>query len=73
MLSKYLQDASILRRLLFAVDFLSPELPMYWEVITLLDFATKGQVPKSSVTPNQERFLMENLQTFNASAFAIDT
>ena len=31
-LAKYIQDVSVVRRLLFAVVFLSPDLPMYWQV-----------------------------------------
>ena len=37
-LAKYFQDVSILRRLLFAVVFLNPELPLFWGVV--VEFAT---------------------------------
>ena len=60
-LAKYFQDVSVLRRLLFAAVFLSPELPMFWEVV--VEFATAGKVSKDSVTPDQVRALIENIQS----------
>ena len=69
-LAKHIQDVSVLRRLLFAVVFLSPDLPMFWGVV--LEFATAGKVSKSSITPEQVRVLIENLQSFNAAAFETD-
>ena len=66
-LAKYFQDVSILRRLLFAVVFLSPELPMFWGVV--LEFATAGRISKSSVTAEQAKTLVENLRTLNSAAF----
>ena len=69
-LAKHIQDVSVLRRLLFAVVFLSPDLPMFWGVV--LEFATAGKVSKSSNTPEQVRVLIENLQSFNAAAFETD-
>lgn len=69
-LAKYFQDVSVLRRLLFAVAFLSPELPMFWA--TVVEFATAGKVSKCSVTPDQVRALTENIQALNAAAFETD-
>ena len=69
-LAKYFQDVSVLRRLLFAAVFLSPELPMFWEVV--VEFATAGKVTKGSVTPDQVRALIENIQALNAAAFEGD-
>ena len=69
-LAKHIQDVSVLRRLLFAVVFLSPDLPMFWGVV--LEFATAGKVSKSSITPEQVKVLIENLQSFNAAAFQTD-
>ena len=40
---------------------------MFWGVV--LEFATAGKVSKSSITPEHVRILIENLQTFNATAF----
>ena len=58
-LTKYFQDVSVLRRLLFAAVFLSPELPMFWEVV--VEFATDGKVTKGSVTPDQVRKISKHL------------
>ena len=66
-LAKYIQDVSVVRRLLFAVVFLSPDLPMYWGVV--LEFATAGKVPRSSVTPDQVKALVENIETRDMTAF----
>lgn len=69
-LAKYFKDVSVLRRLLFAAVFLTPELPMFWEVV--VEFATGGKVSKSSVTPEQVRAMVENLQALNSAAFDTD-
>ena len=69
-LAKYFQDISVLRRLLLAVVFLSPELPMFWAVV--LEFATEGKIQKSSVTPDQVKALVENIEALNAAAFQTD-
>lgn len=69
-LAKYFQDVSILRRLLFAVVFLNPELPMFWGVV--VEFATAAKISKTSVTADQVKTLVENLQTLNSRAFATD-
>ena len=69
-LSKYFQDVSVLRRLLFAVVFLNPELPMFWGVV--LEFATAGKVQKSSITPDQVKAIVENIQALNSAAFETD-
>ena len=41
-IAKYIQDVSVIRRLLFTVVFLTPDLPMYWGVV--IEFATAGKV-----------------------------
>ena len=69
-LAKYMKDVSVVRRLLFAVVFLSSELPEYWGVV--LEFATRGEISKSSITPEQIKAITENLQVFNATAFVTD-
>lgn len=66
-LAKYIQDVSVLRRLLFAAVFLSPELPMFWGVV--VEFATAGEVSKSCITPEQAKVLIENIQALNVAAF----
>ena len=69
-LAKYIKDVSVVRRLLFAVVFLNPDLPMYWEVV--IEFATAGKVSKLSVTPDQVRALIKNIETLDATAFQTD-
>ena len=69
-LAKHIKDVSVLRRLLFAAVFLSPELPAFWAVV--LEFATQGEISKCSVTPEQIQTLTENIQVLNASAFKPD-
>ena len=69
-LSKYFQDVSVLRRLLFAVVFLNPELPMFWGVV--MEFATAGKIQKTSITPDQVKAIIENIQALNSAAFETD-
>ena len=69
-LAKYIQNVSVIRRLLFAVVFLTPDLPMYWGVV--IEFATAGKVSKSSVTPDQVKALIENIESLDATAFQTD-
>lgn len=69
-LAKYIQDVSVLRRLLFAATFVNPDLPMFWGVV--LEFATAGEISKSSITPDQVKVLIENLQALNSKAFETD-
>ena len=69
-LAKHIKDVSVLRRLLLAAVFLSPELPAFWAVV--LEFATQGEISKCSVTPEQIQTLTENIQVLNASAFKPD-
>ena len=70
-IAKYIQDVSVLRRLMFAVMFLPPELPDLWNVA--IQFATCGKInSKNSMTEEQTKALMENLQELNATAFDSD-
>lgn len=69
-LAKYMKDVSVLQRLLFAVTFLSPELPAFWTVV--LKFATEGKLSNCSVTSKQIQAIIENIQAMYASAFAPD-
>ena len=69
-LAKYFEDVCVLRRLLFAVVFLSPELPMFWGVV--VEFATAGRVSKLSVTPEQVKAIVENIHALNSAAFDTD-
>ena len=70
-LANYMNDVSVLRRLLFAVVFLSPELPALWAVV--IEFATEGKVSRCSVTTEQIQAITENIQALNASAFHLDS
>ena len=70
LISKYIQDISVLRRLLFAVVHHPQDLPNYWGVA--LEYATKGKESKSVVTTEQAQMLVENLQDLDAMAFATD-
>ena len=69
-LAKYIQDVSVLRRLLFAAAFLSPELPIFLGLV--VEFATSGNIYKSSITPELAKTLIENIQAFSAAAFESD-
>ena len=69
-IAKYIQDVSVLRRLLIAAVFLPPQLPQFWGLV--VEFATAGNASKSLVTPEQVRVLTENIQTLNAAAFETD-
>lgn len=70
LIAKYIQDVSVLRRLLFAAVFLSPALPHYWGLV--VEFATAGKASAAAITPEQARVFTENIQSLNASAFDTD-
>ena len=69
-LAKYIKDVSTVRRLLFAVVFLSQDVPNFWEIV--LEFATAGKVEKSSISKEQIQALVDNIKALNSSAFEID-
>ena len=56
-IAKYIREVSVLRRLLFAVFFLSPDLPDLWN---LVQFAMDGKC-ESPVTAEQAKALSENI------------
>jgi len=70
LLPKELQDAAVLRRLVFAVAYLPRDLPHYWSVIT--EFVTKACQPGQSVQPEIVRIAVENLQFDDKRAFTTD-
>ena len=70
LISKYIKDASVLRRLVFAVVHLSQDLPNFWGVV--LEFATKGQESRSTISAEQAKMLVENMQELDAMAFSTD-
>ena len=51
-ISKYIKDISVLRRILFAASFLPPQLPQFWGVV--LEFATVGKASAVSDTRASE-------------------
>ena len=65
--AKYIQEVSVLRRLLFAVVFLNPEMPMFWGVV--VEFATAGKLSKKAITSDEAKMLVENIQAMNPAAF----
>ena len=69
-ISKYIQDVSILRRLLFAVAHLPSSFPNLWEVA--VEFATEGKGSQDKLTAEQAKMLMENIQELDALAFRTD-
>ena len=68
--SKYIKDVSVLRRLLFAVAHLPTDLPNLWGVA--VEFATKDQESRDSITKAQAKVLVENIQKLDALAFSTD-
>ena len=68
-LAKQLKDVSVLRRLLFAVSTLPCDLPNFWDIA--VEFATKGHL-KENIDAKTARTLMENVETFDKTAFCKD-
>ena len=68
LLASRIQDVAVIRRMLFAVSFLPPDYPHYWDTVT--QFAFKGT--KQSVDSAEAKVLMENIQFMQSSAFAQD-
>ena len=70
LLGKCISDVSVLRKLIFAAVFLPPDIPNLWTIA--LEFATAGTISQKCITPDVVKALMENIQTFNATAFDSD-
>ena len=68
LLAKYFSDASVLRKLLFALVHLPDDLPNRW--VLALEFARNGM--SGTVSADQVRVLSENLLELDAEAFATD-
>ena len=66
-ISKYTQDVSILRRLLFAVAPPPSDFPNLWEVA--VEFATQGKQTGHKLTVENAKLLMENIQELDTLAF----
>ena len=68
-LSKYIKEVSVLRKLLFAITFLPEDLPNRW--VIAIQFAYSGQaVP--GISPEHAKTLSENIQVLDAYAFSSD-
>ena len=70
LLGKCISDVSVLRKLIFPAVFLPPDIPNLWTIA--LEFATAGTISQKCITPDVVKALMENIQTFNATAFDSD-
>lgn len=70
LISKYVKEASVLRRLVFAVVHLPQDLPNFWGVV--LEYATKGQERRCTITAQQAQMLVENMQELDGMAFSTD-
>lgn len=67
---KYVRDVSVLRRLLFAVAFLPHGLPNLWAIAVA--FAIRDHEARNTITAEQARTLVQNLQELDVEAFASD-
>lgn len=63
-------DPVVLRRLLFATSFLSPDLPHYWDVIAR--FASQTNSVDEVISPQAAKIAMENQQVLGKQAFITD-
>ena len=68
-LSKYIKDVSVLRKLLFAVTFLPDDLPNRWDIAVQFAYSSHG-VP--SISADIAKMLSENIQSLDAQAFVCD-
>ena len=69
-ISNYIKDVSVLRRLMFAVAVLSPDSDLLWSIV--VEFATAGEVSRETISSDIAKALMENIQTLNSRAFDSD-
>ena len=70
LLSQSIKDASVLRRLEFAANFLPNTMPNYSDC--LASFSLKGKEDTSTLTPQQAHQFVENLQVIDKRAFSSD-
>ena len=68
-LSKYIKEVSVLRKLLFAISFLPEDLPNRWDIA--IHFAYSSQAA-TGITPQHAKTLSENIQLLDAHAFSSD-
>ncbi len=70
LLPPQLQDAAVLRRLVFAAVHLPRDLPHYWSVVT--QFASQGNQSGQRLEPESVKIAVENLKILSEKAFATD-
>ena len=68
--SQFVKDVSVVRRLQFAARFSPKTMPNYWDHITAFSQETKAH--RNSLTPENVRLLIENLEVIDQGAFASD-
>lgn len=68
-LSKYIKDVSVLRKLLFAVTFLPDDLPNRWDIAVQFAYSSHGA---PSISADIAKMLSENIQSLDAQAFVCD-
>ena len=67
--SPQIRKVSVLRRLIFAIVSLPDDLPNVWTIV--VQFATKNE--DCSISANEIRVLMENIQEVDSAAFTTDS
>ena len=70
LVAKYVKDISVLRRLLFAVSQLPPDLPNKWGIA--VEFATQGKESRNQISPEQVKVFVENIHELDSTAFQSD-
>lgn len=70
LVAKYVKDISVLRRLLFAVAQLPPDLPNKWGIA--VEFATQGKEKRNQISPEQVKVFVENIHELDFTAFQSD-
>ena len=59
------------RRLLFVASFLTPDMPLYWNVVT--SFANQdASGTKQGVTAEEAKLVLENMKILYSDAFSVD-
>lgn len=70
LLSQYIKDASVLRRLQFSAKFYPQSVPNYWESLAL--FSVKNKEERNGLTPDLARQIIENLEVIDSGALSSD-
>lgn len=67
----HIQDLGVIRRALFASNYLPDEVPNYWSIVT--GFATQNSHLEKNIDHFTMKATIENLQLLNATAFSSDS